>query len=95
MNNRNNKKTILVRDADELEKYITMSGYSIRGFAKEIPCSQSAVSLILKGERNPSPKMANRFCEILSKPFEKIFFIHDDYKSNQRRKRCGYNNREE
>ncbi len=80
MNIQENKKTILVKDADELENAIIMAGFSHRSLAREIGCSQTLISLILKGERNPSPRIETKFCEVLKKEFNEIFFIYDDYK---------------
>lgn len=79
-----NRKIILVKNADELENAIIIAGFSYRSLAKKIGCSQTLISLILKGERNPSPKIANKICEVLSKEFNDIFFIYCDYKRNQK-----------
>ena len=52
--------------------------------AKELGCSQTQISLILKGERNPSPENAVNICRAIKKNFDDIFFINTDYKRNQK-----------
>lgn len=49
-------RTVLVKDIDYLIEMIVKAGYSYRQLAKESKCSQTQISLILKGERNPSPE---------------------------------------
>lgn len=82
-----NKKIIMVKDADEFENSIIIAGYSHRSLAKKIGCSQTQISLIVKGERNPSPKIAQLICTALKKEFSEIFFIFNDYKRNQTKMR--------
>lgn len=77
------KKTVLVKDAEELRNAIIIAGYSYRSFAKAVGCSQTQICLILKGERNPSGKIAKKICQLLHKEFSDIFFICDDYKRKQ------------
>ena len=72
----------LVRDIDALIELIVKKGFSYRQLAKEAKCSQTQISLILKGERNPSPENAVNICRALECGFDDIFFINNDYKSN-------------
>ena len=51
--------------------------------ASRVGCSQTMLSLIAKGERNPSPVVAINFCAVTRKKFDTIFFIDSNYKSNQ------------
>ena len=51
------------------------SGFSQRELSRLINVSNSYVSLIESGVRNPSPKNARKICEMLCRPFEDIFFI--------------------
>ena len=75
---------ILVKDRERLIEKITKAGFSYRQLAKEIGCSQTQVSLITKGERNPSPQIAVSICEAISTSFDTIFFIKSNDKSNQK-----------
>lgn len=75
---------ILVKDRERLIEKITKAGFSYRQLAKEIGCSQTQVSLITKGERNPSPEIAVSICEAIKTSFDTIFFIKSNDKSNQK-----------
>ena len=75
-------RTVLVKDIDALVERIIKSGFSYRGLAKEAKCSQTQISLILKGERNPSPENAINICKALNCKFDDIFFINSNDKSN-------------
>lgn len=74
-------RTVLVKDIDELIERIVKAGFSYRQLAKEVGTSQTSISLILKGERNPSPEIAVNFCKALNCMFDDIFFIKGVYKS--------------
>ena len=76
-------RTVLVRDADIFRDIITKAGFSYRKLAKEAGCSQTQISLIANGERNPSAETAVNICRVLNKSFDDIFFINNDYKRNQ------------
>lgn len=75
-------RTVLVKDIDMFVEMIVKSGFSYRQLAKEAKCSQTQISLIVKGERNPSPENAVNICKALKCKFDDIFFINYDYKSN-------------
>lgn len=77
-------RTVLVKDIDELIEKIVKKGYSYRKLAEKSNCSQTQISLILKGERNPSPENAVNICRALECKFDDIFFINIDDKSNQK-----------
>ena len=79
-------RTVLVRDKDLLIEKIVENGYSYRQLAKITGVSQTSISLIIKGERNPSPENAVKICKALNCQFNDIFFINNDYKSNQQTK---------
>ena len=81
-------RTVLVKDVDALIEIIVKSGYSYRQLAKEVNCSQTQISLILKGERNPSPANAANICKALNCEFDDIFFVSTNYKSNQKKEPC-------
>lgn len=77
-------RTVLVRDIDALIERIVKKGFSYRKLAEKANCSQTQICLILKGERNPSPENAVNICRALECNFDEIFFINNDYKSNQK-----------
>lgn len=77
-------RTVLVKDKELLLEKIVESGFSYRKLALEAGTSQTTISLIIKGERNPSPETAVRICKALSCQFNDIFFIKCDYISNQK-----------
>ncbi len=77
-------RTVLVKDIDYLIEMIVKAGYSYRQLAKESKCSQTQISLILKGERNPSPENAVNICKALNCQFDDIFLINLNDKSNQK-----------
>ncbi len=75
-------RSVLVKDLEALIERIVKAGFSYRRLAKESKCSQTQISLILKGERNPSPENAINICKALKCNFDDIFFINNNYKSN-------------
>lgn len=77
-------RTIILRDIDNFKDIITKNGFSYRQLAKEVQCSQTQISLIANGERNPSPETAVNICRVLQKQFDDIFFIRSDFKRNQK-----------
>lgn len=79
-------RTVVVKDIDLLIEKIVEKGLSYRQLAKKMGTSQTTISLIMKGERNPSPETAINFCKVLECQFEDIFFINNDYKSNQQKR---------
>lgn len=76
-------RSVMVRDEEILKDAIIKSGFSYRQLAKEVGCSQTQISMILKGERNPSPENAVNICKAINKRFDDIFFINNDYKRKQ------------
>ena len=77
-------RTVLVKDRDIFLEKIVEKGFSYRQLAREAGTSQTSISLIIKGERNPSPENAVNICKALKCQFSDIFFINNDYKSNQK-----------
>ncbi len=76
-------RIIILRDADMFRDIITKTGFSYRKLAKEVGCSQTQISLIVNGERNPSAETAVNICRILNRQFDDIFYIKSDFKRNQ------------
>ena len=68
-------RTVYVKDLDDFIEKIVISGFSYRQLAKEAKTSQTSISLIAKGERNPSPELAVNICNALNCQFNDIFFI--------------------
>lgn len=77
-------RTIILKDTELLKDVITKKGFSYRQLAKEADCSQTQISLIINGQRNPSPELAVNICKVLNKQFDDIFFINTDYKRKQK-----------
>ncbi len=67
-------RTVLVKDIDLLIEQIVKKGFSYRKLAEKANCSQTQISLILKGERNPSPENAINICKALECKFDVYFF---------------------
>lgn len=76
-------KVVILKDDEKFKNIIIKSGFSYRQLAKEVGCSQTQISLIANGERNPSPDTAVNICRVLNKQFDDIFFIKSDYKRKQ------------
>lgn len=77
-------RTVLIKDIDDFINKIVEKGYSYRQLAKEANCSQTSISLLAKGERNPSPEIAVNICRALDCRFDDIFFIKSVDKSKQK-----------
>ena len=77
-------RTIILKDAEIFKNIITKEGFSYRQLAKEADCSQTQISLIANGERNPSPELAVNICRVLNRQFDDIFFIKSDFKRTQK-----------
>ena len=76
-------KDIVIRNKEAFIEKTVRAGLSYRQLAEKANTSQTTISLIANGERNPSPKTAINICKALNCQFEDIFFIENDYKSNQ------------
>jgi len=75
-------RSVYVKNVDTFVGMIVKAGYSYRQLAKEANVDPTTISLIIKGERNPSPKTAVDICTALRCQFDDIFFIENAYKSN-------------
>lgn len=73
---------VQVKDKEIFINAIKESG-GYNTVATKVGCSQTMLSLIAKGTRNPSPVVAINFCAVTRKKFDNIFFIDSNYKSNQ------------
>ncbi len=68
-------RTVYVKDIDAFIEMIVKAGYSYRQLAKKAKTNPTTITLITKGERNPSPKVAINICRALGCQFDDIFFI--------------------
>lgn len=75
-------KAVMIKNNEIFTEKIVEAGLSYRQLAKEANTSQTTISLIAKGERNPSAQTAINICKALKCEFGEIFFIANDYKSN-------------
>lgn len=76
-------RTVMIKDIDEFIEKIVTKGLSYRELAKRTNSNPTTITLLAKGERNPSPKLAVNICKALNCQFDDIFFINNDDKSNQ------------
>lgn len=72
---------VQVKDKEEFITTIKEAG-GYNSVATKVGCSQTMLSLIAKGTRNPSPTLAVNICAITGKKFDTIFFIDGNDKSN-------------
>jgi DNA-binding XRE family transcriptional regulator len=73
---RDNMK-VKAKNSKELLKMIIMNGYTLRSLASDIEVSNSYLSQIVNGTRNPSGKVAKKIADALGTKFDVIFFIED------------------
>lgn len=77
-------RTIILKDTDVFKDIVIKSGFSYRQLAKKAYCSQTQISLIANGQRNPSPETAVNICKALNRQFDELFFIQNDFKRNRK-----------
>lgn len=77
-------RTVIIKDLEEFISIIVEKGFSYRQLAKKAKCSQTLITLLVKGERNPSPEIAVNICKALECKFDDIFFINMIDKSQQK-----------
>lgn len=76
-------RTVYIKDSDSFVEKIVKAGFSYRQLAKEAKTNPTTITLIIKGERNPSPEVAVNICKALKCQFDDIFFIQNVDKSQQ------------
>jgi transcriptional regulator with XRE-family HTH domain len=74
---------IRLRDVTDFKKRLLLKGVSQRGFGRAINVSESYAAQIANGSRNPGPEIAKKIVDFLEVNFDDIFYIVDDYKSDQ------------
>ena len=76
-------RTVYIKDIDSFIEKIVVSGFTYRELAKRANTNPTSISLLTKGERNPSPQLAVNICKALNCNFDDIFFIKNVDKSKQ------------
>ena len=76
-------RTVYIKDVDDFIEKIVTTGFTYRELARRVNSNPTSISLLTKGERNPSPELAVNICKALNCNFEDIFFIKNVYKSKQ------------
>lgn len=77
-------RTVIIKNLDDFISKIVERGFSYRQLAEKIKCSQTLITLLVKGERNPSPEIAVNICKALECKFDDIFSIKGVDKSQQK-----------
>lgn len=78
-------RTVYIKDIDDFIERIVTAGFTYRELAKKAKSNPTSISLLAKGERNPSPELAVNICKALNCNFDDIFFIKNVDKSKQRK----------
>ena len=68
-------RTVYIKDIDDFIERIVTAGFTYRELAKRAKTNPTSITLLTKGERNPSPKLAVNICEALNCKFDDIFLI--------------------
>ncbi len=76
-------RTVYIKDVDDFIEKIVTTGFTYRELARRVNSNPTSISLLTKGERNPSPELAVNICKALNCNFEDIFFIKNVDKSKQ------------
>lgn len=74
-------RTIYIKDLDKFIEMIVKKGLSYRELARRANSNPTSITLLTKGERNPSPELAINICKVLECGFDEIFFIKNVDKS--------------
>lgn len=72
---------VQIKDKQEFANIIKEAG-GYTQVSSRVKCSQTMLSLVAKGERNPSPTLAINICALTGRKFDTIFFIDSNDKSN-------------
>lgn len=76
-------RSVCVKDLENFTERVVKEGLSYRQLAKKCNTSQTTITLIARGERNPSPELAVSICKAINCQFDDIFFINNVYNSKQ------------
>ena len=77
-------RTVYIKDLDKFIEMIVMKGFTYRELARRANSNPTSITLLTKGERNPSPELAINICKALECQFDDIFFIKNVDKSKQK-----------
>lgn len=77
---------IKLKDVDKFKELLLINGFTQRGYGRKIGISEPYANQISNGTRNPGPEIAKKTTELLSVKFDDIFFIDNDYKSEQKQR---------
>ncbi len=76
-------RTVYIKNIDNFIEKIVTAGFTYRELARRANSNPTSISLLTKGERNPSPELAVNICKALNCNFDDIFFIKKVDKSKQ------------
>lgn len=78
-------RSVYIKDIDNFIEKIVTAGFTYRELARRANSNPTSISLLTKGERNPSPELAVNICKALNCNFDDIFFIKnvDNGKQNK------------
>ncbi len=79
-------RTVYIKDVDNFIEKIVTAGLTYRELAKRAKSNPTSITLLAKGERNPSPKLAVNICKVLNCNFDDIFFINNVDNSKHKNK---------
>lgn len=71
-------RTVYIKDLDAFIERIVTAGFSYRKLAKRAKSNPTSITLLTKGERNPSPELAVNICKALNCNFDDIFIKNVD-----------------
>lgn len=74
-------RTVYIKNLDDFIEKIVTAGFTYRELARKANTNPTSISLLTKGERNPSPELAVNICRALNCNFDDIFFIKSVDKS--------------
>lgn len=77
-------RTVYIKDIDNFIEKIVTAGFTYRELARRANSNPTSISLLTKGERNPSPELAVNICKALNCNFDDIFFIKNVDNSKQK-----------
>lgn len=76
-------RSVYIKDIDNFIEKIVTAGFTYRELARRANSNPTSISLLTKGERNPSPELAVNICKALNCNFDDIFFIKNIDNSKQ------------
>ena len=80
-------RTVYIKELDVFIEKIVTAGFTYRELARRAKSNPTSITLLAKGERNPSPKLAVNICKALNCDFDDLFYIKKVDNSKQKIKR--------